>query len=182
MAGGDAKPQTLGFLTVVEQPTGLFGGYLLLNLLGRPVEFHCTTPVKPNRAQEILYGPTLAPYLYGELIGQTLVNKASHKPLAVFTDAAPAMALREQVGMPVVEVWRADEDATQLRIDGPQAAPRPALATFRWGANALAVDPLHGGDREAVLDRLRGVVDSFDLSEPFARIREAIDEAQRGTR
>ena len=48
----------LGFLTVLEHPQhGLFGGYLLLNLAGRPVEFHCTAPVKPNRAQQILYGP-----------------------------------------------------------------------------------------------------------------------------
>ena len=53
------KP-ALGFLTVVEHPQhGLFGGYLLLNHGGRPLEFHCTAPIKPNRAQEILYGPTL---------------------------------------------------------------------------------------------------------------------------
>ena len=57
----------------VEQ--GLFGGYLVLNLLGRPLEFHCTAPVRPNRAQEILYGPTLDPYLCGERIGQTLVGE-----------------------------------------------------------------------------------------------------------
>lgn len=47
----------LGFLTVVEHKQhGLFGGYLVLNQVGRPLEFHCTAPVKPNRAQEILYG------------------------------------------------------------------------------------------------------------------------------
>ena len=57
----------MGFLTVVEHPEfGLFGGYLLLNWAGRPLEFHCTAPLKPNRAQEILYGPTLEPFLYGE--------------------------------------------------------------------------------------------------------------------
>jgi hypothetical protein len=56
----------LGFLAVVEHELhGLFGGYLLLNATGRPLEFHCTAPVRPNRAQQILYGPTLEPYLYG---------------------------------------------------------------------------------------------------------------------
>src|SRR5688500_11494160 len=63
----DAAPQALGFLTVVEHDQfGLVGGYLILNSSGRPLEFHCTAPVKPSRAQQILYGPTLTPYLYGE--------------------------------------------------------------------------------------------------------------------
>ncbi len=65
-----------GFLTVVEHPQyGLFGGYLILNTAGRPLEFHCTAPIKPNRAQEILYGPTLESFLYGEQIGQTLISQ-----------------------------------------------------------------------------------------------------------
>ena len=75
------KP-TLGFLTVVEHPQyGLFGGYLILNTAGRPLEFHCTAPIKPNRAQEILYGPTLESFLYGEQIGQTLISQGSTPPL-----------------------------------------------------------------------------------------------------
>ena len=72
----------LGFLTVVEHAElGLLGGYLLLNAAGRPLEFHCTAPVKPNRAQEILYGPTLRPYLvrradWANFAGQVEVDAA----------------------------------------------------------------------------------------------------------
>ena len=69
---------SLGFLTVLDYgQEGLFGGYLTLNLSGRPLEFHCTAPIKPNRAQEILYGPTLQSYLYGEQIGRTLLGEAT---------------------------------------------------------------------------------------------------------
>ena len=72
MPAVDAKSQpALGFLTVLEHSQhGLMGGYLVLNISGRPLEFHCTAPIKPNRAQQILYGPTLEPYLFGEQIGQ----------------------------------------------------------------------------------------------------------------
>ena len=57
---GQKSLPAIGFLTVTRDlEQGLFGGYLLLNALGRPLEFHCTAPVRPNRAQEILYGPTL---------------------------------------------------------------------------------------------------------------------------
>jgi len=94
MSNNDAKSNpALGFLTVINDPQfGLFGGYLVLNLSGRPLEFHCSAPIKPNRAQEILYGPTLEPFLYGEQIGRTLINQASTPPLLICTDRDQAMA------------------------------------------------------------------------------------------
>lgn len=179
-AGQTSPPVTIGFLTVAEHPAGLFGGYLLLNPLGRPVEFHCTTPVRPSRAQAILYGVTLAPYLCGELIGPTLVAKASHKPGVVLTDLEPVLALRMQAAMPVALV-QVPAEGSHRRLDSAHAAPPPALAMFRWGVNELGIDPLFLGDRELLLQRLQGVSESLDLAEPFERIREAIEEAQRGT-
>ncbi len=84
-----SKP-ALGFLTVIEDPQqGLFGGYLVLNMAGRPLEFHCTAPIQPNRAQQILYGPTLQPYLFGEQIAQTLFTKAKTQPLVLLADREP---------------------------------------------------------------------------------------------
>ena len=92
---------SLGFLTVMDlNPHGLLGGYLLLNLAGRPLEFHCTAPVKPNRAQQILYGPTLEPFLYGEQIGAALVRKATRSPLVLLVDQPAALAVREHIDLP----------------------------------------------------------------------------------
>src|ERR1044071_2335982 len=93
---------SLGFLTVVEhEEHGLVGGDLVLTLTGRPLEFHCTAPVKPNRAQQILYGPTLKPYLYGEQIGQALLGKGATEPSVVCTDMRPVLAVREFTALPV---------------------------------------------------------------------------------
>jgi hypothetical protein len=178
-AGQASPPITIGFLTVAEHPAGLFGGYLILNPLGRPVEFHCTTPVKPSRAQEILYGVTLAPYLCGELIAPMLVGKALHKPGLVLTDVEPVLTLRMHAAMPVAVVRTPAEEPLR-RLDCAHDAPRPALATFRRGLNELGLDPLFLSDREPVLQRLQEVSENFDLLEPFGRIRAAICEAQRG--
>src|SRR5437016_8974065 len=106
MPAVDAKSQpALGFLTVLEHSQhGLMGGYLVLNSSGRPLEFHCTAPVKPNRAQQILYGPTLIPYLYGEQIGQTLLAKGGQTPLVICTDVEPALCMRQFAAAPVVLV------------------------------------------------------------------------------
>ncbi len=165
---------TLGFLTVLDHgQEGLFGGYLTLNLSGRPLEFHCTAPIKPNRAQEILYGPTLEPYLYGEQIAQTLLAKATSQPLLVCTDCRAALSVRDFVDIPVALVVEAEDDGV---ADGSD------LAEFHFGENHLAVPTRLSEDRRAITERLHDLSESFDLAEPFARIREAIEEARRGGR
>ncbi|HEY2840205.1 MAG TPA: hypothetical protein VGJ26_13705 [Pirellulales bacterium] len=96
------SPLVFGFLTVVQQPSqGLVGGYLLLNAQARPLEFHCTAPVRASRTQEILYGPTLDPYLYGEQIGRTLFQACQQQPTAIFTDRPAALSAAEHSAAPV---------------------------------------------------------------------------------
>lgn len=184
----DAKSKTaLGFLTVVEhQQYGLFGGYLLLNAAGRPLEFHCTAPIKPNRAQQILYGPTLESFLYGEQIGRTLLQKAQIEPSLVCTDRQPALAVGRHVSTPVALVLLADGptpdqggESLRIRPDHPAVA---GLTTFQVGRNRLAVPEQSDGDRRQILERLARLPESFDLAEPFARVREAIEEAQQAVR
>ena len=189
---GKTPAKALGFLTVVEHPQhGLFGGYLILNANGRPLEFHCTAPVKPNRAQEILYGPTLQGFLYGEQIGQTLVGRGTHQPLLVCTDREPVLALRSLVTMPVALVLPDSDEQTnnagegaaaattrQFRVDGPHGAK---LAHFQLGGNRLAVCE-GGDDRQTITSQLAELLESFDLGEPFGRIRAAIEEAQQAVR
>ena len=189
-----------GFLTVLScDEQGLIGGYLVLNQAGRPLEFHCTAPVKPNRAQQILFGPTLEPYLYGEQIGQTLVSKGTATPAVVYTDVSPALAMRDFVDMPVALVLAADDSpvgklsgatasAAQLLVRAGSIAvasrPQPPLAgatTFAVGANRLAVTERHRGDEKTILNRWQ-TLEPFDLAEPFERIRDAIAEAQRQSR
>jgi hypothetical protein len=168
---GSKSPQKmLGFLTVLEhEQHGLIGGYLLLTATGRPLEFHCTAPVKPTRAQQILFGKTLGEFLYGEHIGQTLVAKGSATPAVLFTDAVPAMSVGQFVESPVVLVLSSSLQST------PEMS---GLDAFPLGVNRLAV-ALHVS-RERVAAVLEGL-DDFDCYEPFGRIREAIEEAQRST-
>src|SRR5580765_4510450 len=92
----------LGFLTAIEVPDkGFIGGLLVTNHNGRPLEFQCTVPIKANPTQEILYGPTLAPFILGELIGATLVEKAGVKPQLILTDQEQILELRNHIDKPV---------------------------------------------------------------------------------
>jgi hypothetical protein len=163
-------PINLGFLTIVHEPNGYLGGYLLTNQWGRPLEFRLSTAVQPNRVQQILYGDTLEPYLCADLIGKTLVEKASVVPHLILTDCAAALELRQRLETPVA--WLAGEGYTsegrEMPIRPICERSRPILCHQRFPQDRVVVQEL--------LDRLEGLVDP---AEPFARIREAMTEARK---
>lgn len=186
-----ASPQAnpcLGFLTVIQNTElGLIGGYLLLNAAGRPLEFHCTAPVKSNRTQEILYGPTLKPYLYGEQIGQTLIARSKLTPIVVCTDSEPVLAVRDFIEIPLVlllDTDRGRESLAENDVTNGQAIPakdwRPP--SFSLGMGRAVTAPHYPSDEDQIRAAWPAQAEHLDLLEPFCRIREALDEAQRSTR
>jgi len=159
---------TFGFLTTVDSPThGLFGGYLVVDATGRPLEFHCTTPVKVSRAQQILYGATLPGHLHGRQIGASLLAEASMPPVAVLTDSESLLHVRAHTPLPVGLVGLPGAAASQPTIDD---------AHVSLGGVTVCLPP---GAGEAIIGQLEELAGAVDLNEPFARIRAAIEEAQR---
>jgi hypothetical protein len=173
MTTGKPVP-AIGFLTVTEHAEhGLFGGYLILNSSGRPLEFHCTAPLKPSRAQEILYGPTLRPFLFGEQIGQTLLAKAKVKPFVVCTDEIAMLSAREFSEVPLLLV------PTDASKSDPPGVGNP----FKLGSRQVYAAKSHPDDQGVALEKWTAAhADSLDLLEPFTRIREALEEAQKTVR
>ena len=163
------KDFRIGFLTAIEAAGGYVGGLLITNHQGRPLEFQCTAPVRPNRMQEILYGPTLQPFLLGELIGQTLVEKVNVKPHLVLTEQPALLDLRNHVGVPVACVENAAVKSDEPRTD---AAPRVSL-----GRQTLRFHSAHAEDRAVVENCGSLVPRDADVLEPFERVREALGEA-----
>lgn len=92
----DSRRPTFGYLLVVEDDRyGFTGGLLVVCDRGRPLEFHCTEPVLPSRAEQILFGPTLRGYVCGDQIGGALLAKAKLPIACLLTlDEAAAQAGR----------------------------------------------------------------------------------------
>jgi hypothetical protein len=179
-----------GYLSMLESTEhGYFGGYLLVSLLGRPLEFHCTAPVRPSRAQQILYGPTLQPYLLGEQIGGTLLAQAKVKAKVILTDQFDAFCLRSQSDCPMVCLAGPDRGSADSKLlaslagdEGFNAARSPdsfdsrcfSLGGFQW-----ELPSGYEHDRSPAVDLLQLLAQHVELPEPFGRIHEAIREAQR---
>jgi hypothetical protein len=168
-----------GFLTVLESSEhGLFGGYLVLSPQGRPLEFRCSTPVIASRAQEILYGPTLRPYLLTDVIGQSLVAGSEVGVEIILTYERDMLQLSLLRPEEILHVEQLETDA------GPIALGRPPILLGNsvefhgcrvTAASTITVD----------VDRLRSslgpLAANVFLAEPFERIRAALTEAQLAT-
>lgn len=175
MDADPVKPlPAFGFLTVLESAAhGLFGGYLVLSPLGRPLEFRCSTPIAPSRAQQILYGPTLRPYLLAEVIGQALVAGSEMPVRVILTDQRDMLPLGLVRSECVVQVERVgDAAATTAEANAP-AATFCALAGCRLTMAEVA--PIAIDQLRTWLEPLAAHV---DLCEPFGRIIAALTEAQ----
>jgi hypothetical protein len=164
----------LGFLTVLHEANGYLGGYLVTNVWGRPLEFRLSSAVQPNRVQQMLYAGTLEPYICADLIGKTLVDKTAVPVQLLVTDHAPVLDLRLKLECPVV--WlAASDDAQAMTLAESGAIAVPA----ETGRGSLLCHRRFPNDAALTRDMLSQLDASFDLSEPFVRIREAIGEARK---
>jgi hypothetical protein len=159
MAAVATSTWNLGFLTILQEPTGFVGGYLVTNSWGRPLEFRLSTAVQPNRVQQILYGQALLPYICGDLIGKTLVEKTAVQAQVIVTDNESVLELRRHIQIPVAHL---------------RSAPGAGQ-----GANHLQTHSLFPADADVVSGACEKLGNGFDFLEPFARIREAISEARK---
>jgi hypothetical protein len=157
---------SFGFLTTLESPAhGLFGGYLVVDALGRPLEFHCTAPVKVSRAQQILYGPTLQGHLHGRQVGGALLAEGKAAPAVVLTDNDAMLHVRPHTKLPVALVRR--------------GVVEQVAAGFLVGEAVVSPHADDAARADALEARLATLAAAVDLCEPFERIRAALDEAAR---
>ena len=184
MSQGNHDQFRLGFLTAVEDAErGYVGGLLITNRFGRPLEFQCTAPVKPNRTQQILYGPTLKPYVLGELIGRTLLEKVGVKPHLVLVESPDLLDLRGATSTPVASLMPAPEKTGSRRGKDAEHQNGQSESTLpnslRLGNEAVVFHSSHSEDRTEIEKFSKLVPSDADLREPFERVREALDETIR---
>jgi hypothetical protein len=163
-----------GFLTVLHSPEhGWFGGYLVLSPQGRPLEFRCSTPVAPTRAQEILYGPTLRPYLFAEVIGQSLVAGSELPVELILTDEPDVLPLALQRPEEIALV-----QPTEATGQNEADADANRIACFNLAGFRITVAGAAMHKAAWIEEKLNALAAHVVLIEPFDRIRAALKEAQ----
>jgi hypothetical protein len=163
-ANRESEKIRLGFMATMEvDGKGHVGGLLVTSHTGRPLEFQCTTPVKPDRTQEILYGRSLKPWLLGELIGSTLLKRVAIKPDMVIVRDEEMLELRKHTDTPVACLHEAEASHAESN-------------SRTVGGRHLYFHGEHSADSEFVESRAHLVPGQADLEEPLDRVYEALAE------
>ena len=165
----------IAYFSILRIPNsdGYVGGMLVLDQRGVPMEFRCTLPVRPTQAQKALYGNTLEPYVFNQLIGLPLTQALTNQPVCYIVKNTMLLELREYIDSPVVHIEQyggslstsdssTPDSHIQLRSD--TAGLQPITARFMNG---------YESDYEMVRERLEETFKRIDLLEPFERITTA---------
>ncbi len=170
--------ETFGFLAVRQHEShGFFGGLLVLNEHARPLEFHCTLPVAPSKAQRILYGQTLNDFLCGEQIAKALLCKAKLKPSLIVTDCSAVLAVQTVAKVRVVYMNSNRDSMATLAIPATSQSCVSLDVPHLNDKTELQVLDAHTSLHPSLAEEMTALNEKMDLAEPFQRITEALGEA-----
>ncbi len=169
MAEPSSSQINLAFLAAAEfESLGVSGGALVVNGVGRPLEFHCTSPVSVNRTQEILFGQSLSDYVYCEQVAQSLLSEIKSTIDFVLIRQIELLKVAEYSKWPVFFL--------QVGGEFPQEIMHKSHHTFEFEGIAFA--SLNHSDKA---EQMKQIANKFHaqipIDEPFERITQALDEA-----
>ena len=164
----------IGYLDVVQfDSSNYLGGLLVVDEFGLPIEFRHSLALRPTPLQRTLYGDALDRYLRAAVIAVRLLEDLESRPdVVLVTDAMLAIGGETP---PVAQFERSGVAALGPRgtlrdLDGAQPG---FLLQLRDG------DPpwrfvTKGGDRASMAEAVAAAAETFDISEPPARVRAAL--------
>ena len=177
-----SKDQLTGYLTVVAVPDlGHCGGLLIVNRLGRPIEFHCTSPVAENKTQKVLYGNTYHAFLYADQIGRALLKKVKRQPDLLVVRQQELVGLQDLMDIPVARLAVGDcndfDDCSEMN-ESDQARGNSIESRVRKeeiGGETFFFSS--GKSNTEWVGILEALSTSIPIGEPFERVEQAITEA-----
>lgn len=175
----------LAFLSYVETEKGLAGrgAALVTDHVTKPLEFRCTTPVRPSPVQRTLYGATLRSHIaVDDLVGVPLIGAIQERPQVVIVQDMAFLGLRPNIAHHMVCISKQGERFADESGGNSKESRDPGVLLCDSGRfqplNAITHWE-HSGELSAILEILRPVFSHADLLEPFARIEKAIAEVER---
>jgi hypothetical protein len=174
MSTPDSRLAFLGML-YVDKGAGYRGGILVTDGGGKPVEFRCTAPVRPNPVQKTLYGQTLLPHIAVELIGLPLLRSIKEKPWLVVIQDPVFFDVRLHSESALVRLWRQGEQVRlQTSDDQPQTNAVLSCETGKFQPIVYEAHSQFRADTETIAQQLSEMFTRWDLIEPFERINRAL--------
>lgn len=167
----------LAFIGYMEFENGSAyrGAILITDNWGKPLEFRCTAPVKPNAVQRTLYGQTLLPHILVELIGHPLLQAIQERPEVIVIQNSLFFDLRHKTEIPLM---RLNRQGTDVKVsDDTQKSKRVVISSDSGKFDPVIMEAhwQFAGDIDFSQARLKELFGRWDLIEPFERLVKGLE-------
>lgn len=150
------------------------GAALLTDSLTEPLEFRCTSEVRPTKLQKTLWGDRLIGHIATRLIGKPLLDALNNAPSLVVVRKPEFVELRSLIDLPLIQLLREEEGskATANCDSGSKIEPfdRDGNGEPIW----ITVHRQFEADLEAARELLKDSFLAVPLFEPFERIETSL--------
>ena len=155
------------------------GGFLTTNVATEPLEFRCTSSIRPTKLQQMLYGHMLSEYVLCQLIGIPLFEAAKEKPNLILVNDSVFLAMRPRVTVAVLWLGRHSQAADVLPKD---AHLEDYVLTHQSGKFEPIITFTHHEFADELLEARRllsELTKEHDALEPFDRVDRALEHVHK---
>lgn len=175
------QPLRLVFIDSVsfEDGKAIRGAILVTDDLTRPLEFRCTSPIRPTKLQTILYGQSLESHILCELVGLPLFRAITGGARIVIIRKKQLLLLRPRIEAPVV--WLGTHGESEVPSGGSDGGDSPLITSTSGKFEPVIVSgpPEYASETQEARKKLQEIFERNDLMEPFERMRIALEQVHK---
>ncbi|MDY3558290.1 hypothetical protein R5W23_004985 [Gemmata sp. JC673] len=140
-------------------------GILVTDRFTDPIEFRCSSPVRPTALQKILWGRRLTAHLFCHVFGKPLIECLNPRPDLVLARVSQLLGIRAVTGAPTVLVSPKPELEHRLLPSSP--------------AHYLCASREHTEDLDLAMPVMSPLAAILAPLEPFQRVFTAIQDVHQ---
>lgn len=167
----------LAYVKIVALPGHAFaGGLMVVDGRGLPVDFRYTEPVQPSKVQQVLYGKSLDRHVRQDVIFKHLAGRIEPRPMFVLVDDELLLGLEAAASTVLVLETRLNP-LREVAAVQPVSEHEFLLQVAETGSplRLKLAKPDPTLERVVVEGLLEAARQGLDPTEPFGRIRGAVD-------
>ena len=178
----DSKFGFLSYKKMEDNEDVYQGAILVTDGTCKPLEFRCTSPIRPNAVQKTLYGRTLIPHIAADLMALPLLKAVQEKLDIVLINDTVFLEIRVKADIPTLHLRRQGE-AIQFEDSKEKKDARESIivesASDRFQPLVITPHWNYSDDLNEYRTTIRDAFAYADLLEPFNRINVALDEVYK---
>jgi hypothetical protein len=157
-----------------EQGKATRGAFLLTDIETKPIEFRCTSPVRPTELQATLYGGIMEQHIKVDLIGLPLIGAVHEQPSIILCEETIFLNIRAKIDVPMLFIT--SEEKLSLIKNVEDLFEKMDFQIERYKSFVFLVQKQFANDKESIETIFSKIPYSVDFNEAFQRVLTSLEQ------